>query len=176
MELLIGAGSNHERKLAHNGRREWDNLVTLDMNDEHLPDVVWDLNKVPLPFGDDTADSISAYDVLEHVGVQGDWQFFFDQWSDFWRILKPGGHFFGISPCGASPWAWADPGHTRVIAPESLIFLSQPNYGHPPMTDYRFCYQADFDVIYSETYDNLQHGFVLQAVKPSRVAIDFPKL
>lgn len=172
MDLLIGAGTNRERKITLVGQEEWTDLVTLDFNEDNSPDVVWDLSKTPLPFGDNTFDSISAFDVLEHVGQQGDWQFFFDQWSDFWRILKPSGYFYGISPTPASPWAWADPGHTRVIAPESLVFLSQPNYGRPPMTDYRFCYRADFDLVHTETYDNQQHGFVLQAVKPSRVTSD----
>jgi len=110
---------------------------------------------------------------MEHVGRQGDWRFFFDQWADFWRMLKPGGVFCGISPAPNSPWAWGDPGHTRIISPECLIFLSQPQYaqvGRSPMTDYRFCYAADFDVVHAAIENGKQFHYVLQAVKPARRA------
>lgn len=173
MEILLGCGSNRTKKLRWQGRAEWSGLVTLDMNDAHRPDVVHDLATLPLPFADDVADEIHAYDVLEHVGSLGDWRFFFDQWSDFWRVLKPGGRFFGISPHPTSKWAWGDPGHTRIIAPEMFTFLNQPSYaqvGTTPMTDYRFHYRADFDLVHSALEPEGGHHFVLEAVKPSRVA------
>lgn len=174
-EILLGAGSNHRKKLGNDGREAWDGLITVDFNDDHKPDVVHDLSVLPLPFPDDFADEIHAYDVMEHIGQQGDWRFFFDQWSDIWRVLKPGGHFFGISPHWFSPWAWGDPGHTRVLGPEIMIFLSQPNYaanvGNTPMTDYRFCYKADFDLVHSVIRKDRQYEYALQAVKPSRVVM-----
>ncbi len=172
MELLLGCGSNRTKKLVYAGRAEWSSLVTLDMCYDHGPDVVHDLNLPRLPFPNNEFDEIHAYEVLEHVGKQGDWRFFFDQWSDFWRILKPGGVVVGTSPHYTSPWAWGDPGHTRVITQESFVFLGQPSYeqvGISPMTDYRFCYEADFDLVHAVKNDALQLEFVLQAVKPSRI-------
>lgn len=172
-DLLLGAGSNHQRKLFVPGQEEWGNLTTLDFNDDHKPDVVWDISKLPLPFEGDSFDSISAFEVMEHVGQQGDWKFFFDQWSDIWRILKPGGMFFGTSPHWSSAWAFGDPGHTRIVGAEQLTFLSQPNYaaqvGISPMTDYRFCYRADFDLVHSKVNEAQQYEYVLRAVKPSRI-------
>jgi SAM-dependent methyltransferase len=174
-ELLIGAGSNRDRKIALvDDGPTFEGLVTLDHNADHNPDVVWDLETLPLPFEDASFDSISAFDVLEHTGKQGDWRFFFAQWSDFWRIMKPGGRFYGIVPSLTSPWAWGDPSHTRVITPEQFTFLSQPNYdqqvGVTAMSDFRHVYQADFDVIHlgpiGENGEAL--GFILEAVKPSR--------
>ena len=171
MELLLGCGSNHAKQMSIPDRPDWTNLVTLDMNADHKPDVVHDIAK-PLPFAEGIFDEIHAYEVLEHVGSQGDWRFFFDQWSDFWRVLKPGGMFFGHSPHHASPWAFGDPGHTRVMTLESLTFLNQPNYekqvGRTAMTDYRFCYEADFDVLHGEQRGDHIY-FVLAAVKPSRL-------
>jgi hypothetical protein len=38
------------------------------------------------------------------------------------------------------------------------------------MTDYRFGYGADFDVVHAAIEDGLQFHYVLQAVKPSRRA------
>lgn len=173
MDLLLGCGSNHAKQMSVRGRTEWSGLVTLDFDDSHKPDVVHDIGKLPLPFADGTFDEIHAYEVLEHVGSPGDWRFFFDQWSDFWRILKPGGCVIGHSPDYRSPWAWGDPGHTRVITLESFTFLRQPNYseqvGKSAMTDYRFCYKADFDIDCADS--NGEHVFfVLRAVKPSRIA------
>jgi len=169
LELLIGAGPDREKRLAFDGTPpDWRKLVTLDMSDAHGCDVVHDLNVLPLPFSADLFDEIHAYDVLEHVGRQGDWKFFFAQFSDFWRILKPDGLIVGTSPLPYSPWAWGDPGHTRIISPESLHFLDQTHYGVPPMTDYRPWYAADFELLHSEASANGQHSFVLRAVKPSR--------
>jgi SAM-dependent methyltransferase len=172
-ELLIGAGKRHHKQLVWEDRKEWNDLITLDFNADHKPDVVHDIERLPLPFCNDLFDEIHAYDVLEHVGAQGDWRFFFDQWSDFWRILKPGGLFMAISPHHSSPWAWGDPGHTRIVGEEVLTFLHQPNYekqvGVSPMSDYRFYYKADFDLVYSRVNQGSNYCFVLRAVKPSRI-------
>lgn len=174
-ELLLGCGSSRLKKLAWQGRHEWTDLVTLDFADTHKPDIVHDIASIPLPFADNTFDEVHAYEVMEHVGQQGDWKFFFEQWSDIWRILKPGGIFLGTSPHWSSAWAWGDPGHTRVLSSESMIFLHQPAYtaqvGISPMTDYRFCYQADFDIIHQAKNEAEQFEYGLQAVKPSRVTI-----
>jgi predicted SAM-dependent methyltransferase len=170
MELLLGCGSNREKKLIVQGRSAWDGLVTLDIEECHRPDVVHDLNK-PLPFADDSADEIHCYECLEHLGTQGDAAFFFAQFADFWRVLRPGGFFMGSVPSEKSPWAFGDPSHRRVIPMESLTFLSQPNYenvGKTPMTDFRRIWRADFDVIHLEKTEHINF-FVLQAVKPSRV-------
>lgn len=178
MELLIGCGSNRDKKVCLKGREQWSELVTLDINADHKPDVIWDLNNIPLPFADDTLDEIHAMDVLEHLGAQGDWRFFFAQWSDFWRMLKPGGHFCGICPHPTSPWAWGDPSHTRVVSPQNFVFLSQPNYteqvGKTAMSDFRFCYKADFDLVHCvHDSESGQFHFVLEAIKPSRIAKEF---
>lgn len=171
-EILLGCGSNWGKRLSL-GPSQWVNLVTLDINADHNPDVVHDLVSLPLPFDDDFADEIHAYEVMEHVGRQGDWAFFFAQWSDIWRVLKPGGVFFGTSPHWSSPWAWMDPGHTRVMGPEMLTFLVQPEYskqvGATPMTDYRFCYRADFDIVEARVTDSKSFVWALRAVKPSRI-------
>eukprot|EP00051_Salpingoeca_urceolata_P019453 m.284740 g.284740 ORF g.284740 m.284740 type:complete len:327 (-) comp19425_c2_seq2:26-1006(-) len=171
-ELLLGCGSKWEKRIPTLGTLEWRNLVTLDYNDDHNPNVVWDLTQLPLPFADNSFDEIHAYEVLEHTGQQGDWKFFFRQWSEFWRILKPGGVVAGTCPDRTSPWAWGDPSHTRIVQPENFVFLSQREYatqvGKTPMSDFRFVYQADFDFVW-HTLDGSSFRFVLEAVKPSRL-------
>jgi len=171
-ELLIGCGSTTDKRLALKGNAGWNNLVTLDINPDHNPDVVWDLETLPLPFADNEFDEIHAYEVLEHTGSQGDYKFFFAQFSEFWRILNKDGVLFVTCPLWNGKWAWGDPSHKRVLQLENLAFLIQPEYerqvGVTSMTDFRYIYKADFDVLfYNEVPDGMQFG--LKAVKPSRI-------
>lgn len=168
-ELLIGCGHRRDKMMSIEGTpHDWTVLTTLDINPSVKPDIVADLETLPLPFADESFDEIHAYEVLEHTGRQGDWRFFFDQWADFWRMLKPNGLFYGSVPAHDSVWAWADPGHTRVIPADSLTFLSQAQYqqqvGKTPMTDYRPYYQADFEVLVT-TMKGQTLVFVLRAIK-----------
>lgn len=153
-ELLLGAGNSREKQLAIPDSPEWKDLVTLDIDPDAGADVVWDLNHLPLPFEDETFEEIHAYEILEHVGQQGDWRTFFAQFEEFYRILKPGGHFLATTPMWDGMWAWSDPGHTRIISSGSLIFLDQEEYkknvGKTPMTDYRHVYKADFEVVHAQ--------------------------
>jgi Methyltransferase domain len=171
MELLIGCGSQRNKLLNNPDRPDWTELVTLDINERHKPDVVHDLNQMPWPFADGIFDEVHGYEVMEHLGKQGDYRSFFDNWSEIWRILKPDGVFVGSSPDEKSTWLWGDPGHTRVISPASLTFLSQEQYdiqvGNTPMTDYRFCYKADFEPAFFDVKGDT-FVYVMRAIKPSR--------
>jgi hypothetical protein len=170
-ELLIGCGNSRVKKLQLDGDSEWKDLTTLDMNPAHNPDVLWDLEKFPYPFHprDNRFDEIHAYDVLEHTGQQGDWFFFFRQWTEFWKLLKPGGLFFATTPMPLSHWAWGDPGHKRIICAESLVFLSQKNYaeqvGKTSMCDYRPWWGGDFVTEYANGDGGDIFSFILRAIK-----------
>ena len=151
-ELLLGCGNRKGKRIwLEQGDAAWVNLTTLDIDPAVNPDVVFDLTKLgvePLPFPDNTFNEIHAYDVLEHIGAQGDWKAFFAQFYEFWRVLKPDGLMFACVPHWESSWAWADPGHTRVMPKEMLCFLDQQQYavqvGKTPMTDYRHVWKGDF--------------------------------
>jgi SAM-dependent methyltransferase len=175
-ELLLGCGNRTNKQLRFQfSPNEFLNLTRLDIDPDCKPDVVHDLDALPLPFEDNSFNELHAIDILEHTGRQGDWRFFFAQFSEFWRILKPGGYFIGVCPKWDSFWAWGDPGHTRVITPQSLLFLDQAQYGQvgdTPMTDYRHVYKANFrtmftteDVPNGPGYNEHKWGFILAAVK-----------
>jgi len=169
-ELLIGCGSDKGKRLKANptDADTWSGLVTLDYNDDHKPDVVWDLtNPKGLPFEANTFDEIHAYEVLEHTGTQGDYKFFFWQFSDIWRVLKPNGYLLATCPSRHSVWAWGDPSHTRILQKEQLVFLEQRRYaavGHTSMSDFRSIYKADFEIIAAEE-DEDSLKFILKAIK-----------
>jgi SAM-dependent methyltransferase len=149
--LLLGCGNSRQKKVALSGATDWTgDLVTIDMNPNCGADVVWDMDQRPLPFDDGQFDEMGAYDVLEHLGRQGDWRGFFDEFAEYWRILKPGGLFGIIVPVG--PDWHADPGHTRFFSEHWFRFLDQSWYADQlakglQVTDYRWFWKHDFSTV-----------------------------
>lgn len=162
--LLLGAGNDRRKKVALLTAPDWvGELVTLDMDPNCGADVVWDLDKHPLPFPDNHFDELGAYDVLEHVGRQGDWKGYFDEFAEYWRILKPGGDFGIIVPIGGDHFA--DPGHTRFFSPNHFGFLGQEFYRinlerGTQVTDYRWYWKLNFDIVFFERHQD-HHLYVI---------------
>lgn len=171
-ELLLGCGGKEypEIRIGEYPLEERE-FIRLDNNIRHAPDVLFDLNDLRgcnLPFPDNTFDVIHAYEVLEHLASQGDYHFFFREFEEYWRILKPDGIFVGSVPAPGSPWVWGDPSHTRQIVKENFTFLSQEEYrnqvGISPMSDFRYMYSADFAIGQTLERNDLLF-FMLQAKK-----------
>jgi predicted SAM-dependent methyltransferase len=159
-ELLLGCGSRTEKDI-YIDNPNFENVTRLDYNADHNPDILHDLTVHPLPFDDEEFDEIHAYEVLEHLATQGDYEFFFQEFSEYWRILKPQGRFYASVPI--KEWTWGDPSHRRAIQPETLIFLDQDQYvqvGETSMSDFRNIYKASFKTIYAEARDKFY--FVLE--------------
>jgi hypothetical protein len=139
--------------------------------DEHELELLQRLDRGRWCFRDNLFHEVHAYEVLEHLGRQGDPHSFFAHFDELWRILQPGGFVCATVPSRFSPWLWADPGHRRAILPASLVFLCRPHYDQyiatTPSSDYRALFMSDFDILYSRD-DEETHTFVLQAVKPAR--------
>jgi SAM-dependent methyltransferase len=156
--LLLGAGNSRAKKVALQSAPNWTGeLVTLDMNPNCGASVVWDLDNHPLPFPDEHFDELAAYDVLEHMGRQGDWRGWFNEMAEYHRLLKPGGHFGIIVPIGSD--AFADPGHTRFFSGNYFTMLSQKFYqdqidADMPVTDYRWFWKKNFNIVFMEQVGN----------------------
>jgi SAM-dependent methyltransferase len=148
------------------GVLEWKKLTTLDRSSRCKPDVVWNLEKLPWPFPANEFDEVHAYEILEHLGRQGDEIAFFSHFNELHRILKPNGRLFATVPDLKSPWLWGDPGHRRAISLESLTFLCQDEYDKQPeyMSDYRNIYTGDFRIVMARTEAD-SFMFILQARK-----------
>jgi hypothetical protein len=168
----------------------WSNVVTVDINSRCGADYWMDLRctttgwQLPAPeqpkpgdealfeskphrFSDHVFDEVHAYEVLEHLGQQGDERAFFTHFSEIWHILKVGGFLCATVPSRYSQWLWGDPGHRRAILPASLVFLSQAHYerqvGRGPSSDYRPIYDGNFHIVHSSDNEET-HTFVLQAL------------
>jgi SAM-dependent methyltransferase len=138
--LLLGAGDRFKKEVICelSPEKQFKKVVTVDIHGS--PDIWWDLNEFPYPFHDEEFDEIHAYEVLEHLGTQGDYKYFFEQFNELRRILVPGGVFCASVPSQDSIWAWGDPGHTRVLPMAVFGFLTEKIYegvGKGPTQDYR---------------------------------------
>ena len=133
--LLIGCGGARDKRIhfpasdeCGPGSIEKDfsggQLTTLDVDPESGADIVHDLNVLPYPLADNAYDEIHAYEVLEHCGRQGDGAYFFGQFREFWRALKPGGYMMISVPMWNDAMAFGVPDHTRVLPDCVFGFLS----------------------------------------------------
>lgn len=170
-ELLIGCGNRRIKRIDPGQTFEWSDLTTLDHDPNCGADIVHDLEDLPWPIEDSSFDECHAYCVLEHLGKQGDYRSFFAHFAEIYRILKPGGFLCALVPSRTDPWLWGDPSHTRVIQPETLVFLDQQQYrdqvGKTPMTDFRWLWKGDFEpILVNDT--GADFFFALRAHKPAR--------
>lgn len=167
-ELLIGCGYRDVKIVNVNNSSKFENLVRLDINPVCKPDVLWDLRHHPLPFPDNEFDEIHAYDVLEHLAYQGDHEFFFAEFSEYYRILKHKGIFAGSVPDNLCAWAFGDPSHKRVIINENFTFLDKEQYecqvGINKMSDFRDLCRCNFKRVMAEKKKNTFY-FCLVAIK-----------
>lgn len=163
--LMLGAGHTpvHRRLSAPtSASEETTTWVKLDMNPDCKPDILFDLNDIEqgkkLPIQDDSYDEIHAYEVLEHYGHQGDYKGFFTGMFELWRVLKPEGLLIGTCPAWDKHWAWADPGHTRIITEGTLSYLTREQHallGTNPATDYgRYVHPRWWAICFFEYVEN----------------------
>jgi SAM-dependent methyltransferase len=90
--------------------------------------VVADLTKT-LPFSDQSINSFSAFDVIEHIprwerASDGQITFpFVNLMSEIFRCLAPGGYFIAVTPAYPSNAAFQDPTHINFITEETMKYF-----------------------------------------------------
>jgi len=97
--------------------------VNVDAFENCNPDEVWDLNKFPYPWEDNSIDEITMRHILEHIP---DW------WSAFCecaRILKPGGELHIHVPDESNATALTYRDHHHVFARCSFHGIQGATHG-----------------------------------------------
>ena len=87
----------------------------------------------PIPHPDASFDSVSAFDFLEHVPrvlpcAQGSGTRlpFVELMNEVWRVLKPGGRLYAVTPCYPAPEAFQDPTHVNIITAQTHLYFTGP--------------------------------------------------
>lgn len=96
------------------GRDYRDGWVNADIRLEVDPDVVLGLDHLPLPFDDDTFETVLLDNVLEHVDDQ------LAVLRELHRVSEPGAELTFRGPHWNSHGAWIDPTHTRPFSHETF--------------------------------------------------------
>jgi|GEM_PF-356988 len=100
-----------------------------------------------LPFENEIFDSVTAYDVLEHIPrailINGKTTFpFILLMNEIFRVLKPGGLFFNIQPCFPAKEAFQDPTHVNIMTEDTLYqYFCEPAWARI------YGYEGSFEMI-----------------------------
>lgn len=95
--------------------------------------VVANLAFEKIPFPDNFFDAVSAYDFFEHVPrtaidyASKTSKFpFVDLMSEIWRVLKPGGYLYSITPAFPGEKSFRDPTHVNIITKHTHRYFTEP--------------------------------------------------
>lgn len=103
----------------------------------------------PIPFPDAHFDSVSAYDVLEHIprvlptaSGRATRFPFVELMNEIWRVLVPGGRFYGYTPAFPHAMAFQDPTHVNIITRRTHEYFVRPT-----LLGRMYGFRGDFSVI-----------------------------
>ena len=85
-----------------------------------------------LPFHDSTFDSVSAYDFIEHIprliSIDGAHEYpFIHVMNEIFRVLKPDGKFYALTPAYPKESAYVDPTHVNIITKNTHKYFTEPH-------------------------------------------------
>ena len=85
----------------------------------------------PIPFEDSSFDSVSAYELFEHIPrvlptADGSATRlpFVELMNEVSRVLRPGGLLYAITPCYPSREAFQDPTHVNIITERTHVYFT----------------------------------------------------
>lgn len=108
-KLILGCGPRHVRQPGE---------ILLDIREFPGVEVVWDLDRHPWPFDDNSMTGVVAVHVVEHLKT-----LLLPFMDEAWRILRPGGSLYLETPlAGANvDLEMCDPTHVRCYRIHSFV-------------------------------------------------------
>lgn len=101
------------------GMERLEDYIGIDVEQRADPDLIWDLERDPWPFPDNSVEQVLAKHVVEHIH---DLKFFFQQ---AYRVMQHGAMMIITVPHHCSDFFWGDPTHVRPITRMMLDLLSR---------------------------------------------------
>lgn len=101
--------------------------TNVDFSKEVNPDLVWNLEKTPLPFKKNSIEEINVEHILEHISN------FIPLMHELYRICKNGAIIKIKTPFYSSWEQFNDPTHVRFFTPFSFNYFNKNDYSHEVM-------------------------------------------
>lgn len=147
------------------GIKRLEGFVNVDCNEKSNPDVLWDLERHPYPFDDNSVAYIIMSHIYEHIhDVIG-------MMKELYRICQDGAIIEILAPYYTWRGAYSDPTHVRVVTKDSFVFYdaTAKKMDGSPMADGEY----DFETIESypivnDDWEIQQAYFKLVVHKPPR--------
>ena len=99
------------------GEKVYEDFINIDRIPLPEVDLVWNLEKTPLPFKSNSVSEIQCEHVLEHI------RNFMPLIEEFWRICKPGAIIRINAPYFRYEAAYRDPTHVRFFTEHSFDYF-----------------------------------------------------
>jgi SAM-dependent methyltransferase len=119
--LYLGCGAD---RCESTRTQKWTNL---DMNAAAHPDIVHNLNTLPLPFASNSFNLVFSCHCFEHLDKLP----FISLVADIHRILRPGGYLIAVTPYGSSDVALGMVQHKQAFFEVTWTNLNSRAYEDP---------------------------------------------
>jgi len=152
------------------GNAKYPGAIGIDSAPSSDADVIADLDQVPWPIEDDSADQIICQDVIEHLDDPD------SAVAQMHRIGAPGCRIHLRTPHFSSVLAYGDPSHRHVLSTMTIKSFATPLYGGEDWPQFRLVHVTlDFwDPLRWLFIDRLANRY--QGVYESLFAFRFPAM
>lgn len=105
------------------GHKKYPGYLNVDAAAAANPDLVWDLERTPWPWEENSVSEIRLEHVLEHLGETT--TSYLAIWKEIYRVCRDGAEIFIMVPHWTHDNFFGDPTHVRAVTPQSLQLFDQ---------------------------------------------------